>query len=120
MINLSAHSLETAKQALEALDADKILSAYAQDFLFEDVPAQLQIRGRQELREYFQGLFASPGTSFSEIRIFDGGSFAAIEWTWGGLTSKTGESFLIRGASVIELLHGKIARESIYYDAHVS
>jgi ketosteroid isomerase-like protein len=109
-------ALQEAKQALEELNLDQILSAYAEKAVFEDIPAGLRIEDRSVLRDYFEKLFASPGVDFSCIRIFDGGDFAAIEWIWSGLKRDTGESFQVKGASVIELADGKIARESIYYD----
>lgn len=109
-------ALQEAKQALEELDLDKILSAYAENAIIEDVPAGLRIADRTELRAYFEQLFTSPGINFSDVHIFEGRDFAAIEWIWSGLKRDTSKPFRVKGASVIELLGGKIARESIYYD----
>ena len=109
-------ALLVAKEALEELNLDKILSACAENAVFEDVPAGERIIGKSGLRSYFEQLFSLPGVAFSDIRIFVGGDFAALEWAWSGLKRDTGEPYRVRGASVIELREGKIARESIYYD----
>jgi steroid delta-isomerase-like uncharacterized protein len=113
---MSAKALKEAKEALEGLDADRIVNVYANEFLFEDASSKERITGRKALREYFQQLFALPQVSFSDIRIFEAGSFAAIEWTWSGVKSDTGKPYRVKGASVIELREGKISRETIYYD----
>jgi ketosteroid isomerase-like protein len=113
---MPTEALVEAKEALEELDADKILSAYAENAVFEDISAGERITDKARLRVYFERLFSLPGIAFSDIRIFDGGSFAAIEWVWSGLRRDGGGPYRVRGASVIELHAGKIARESIYYD----
>jgi len=109
-------ALREAREALEGLNVDQILLAYAQDAIFEDISAGERIVGQAGLRAYFEQLFSLPGVAFSDIRIFDGGSFAALEWVWSGLKRNTGGAYSVRGASVIELREGKIIRESIYYD----
>ena len=113
---MTTQCLLDAKEALETLNHKAILSIYAEDFLFEDVPAGLRITDRAGLEGYFSNLFSLPGVAFTDVRIFDSGDFAVLEWTWSGTHRKTGEAYHVRGVSVIELRGGKIARESIYYD----
>ena len=113
---MPAKALKEAKEALEGLDADRIVEVYSNEFLFEDSSSKAHITDRKELREYFQQLFALPGVSFSDIRIFEAESFAALEWTWSGVKGDSGEPYRVKGASVIELREGKISRETIYYD----
>ena len=108
--------LNEAKAALEGLDTDKIVSAYHDDFVFEDVPGGQRITNKTALRTYFQSLFSLPGVAFTDISIHEGETSAAIEWTWCGDKVSSPGVYRIRGASVIELREGKIARESIYYD----
>ena len=112
--------LQEAKDALEELNAEKIIEIYSAQFVFEDAPAKLLITDRKTLKEYFQRLFGLPQVSFSDIKVYEAENFAAIEWTWGGVNSTTGKSFRVRGASVIELEDGKVRRESIYYDSRPS
>ena len=113
---MSGKALKEAKEALEGLDADRIVNVYANEFLFEDSSSKECITDRKALREYFQQLFALPQVSFSDIRIFEAGSFATIEWIWSGVKRDTGKPYRVKGASVIELREGKISRETIYYD----
>jgi len=116
MRNMKSNTLLDAKQALEELDVNKLLNAYSEYAVFEDIPANLRHTDKTELRAYFEKLFSLPGVAFSDIRIFEGKEFAALEWVWSGLKPDTGKHFSIRGASVIEMRNGKIESESIYYD----
>ena len=113
---MPANLLRAAKEALEGLDTNKIVEIYAKNFLFEDTSSGEQITDREALRKYFQQLFALPQASFTDIRVYEAECFAVLEWTWGGVSSTSGEPFNVRGASVIELSDGKVIRESIYYD----
>jgi hypothetical protein len=113
---MPANVLQEAKAALEGLNTDKILEIYADRFKFEDTPSKLLITDQKKLGEYFQQLFSLPKVSFSDIRLYEAETFAAIEWTWSGVNHATGEAFRVRGASIIELESGKVRRESIYYD----
>jgi hypothetical protein len=108
--------VQEAKEALQELNTDRIIEIYAERFVFEDTPARLLISDRKTLRKYFHQLFSLPKVSFSDIKVHEAESFAAIEWTWGGVNHATGEISHVRGASVIELEGGKVRRESIYYD----
>jgi hypothetical protein len=112
---MSTHTLLDAKKALEGLNTNKILEIYADRFVFEDTTAKLLINDRKRLGEYFQQLFSMPEVSFSDIEIHEAESFAVIEWTWGGVNQATGETFHVRGASILELEDNKVRRESIYY-----
>ena len=113
---MPSKALLNAKKALEELNLEKILSIYAENAVFEDISAGQRIMDKTTLRTYFEQLFSLPGVSFSDIRILDGSNFAVIEWIWSGLKCDTGETYRVRGASVVELWKGKIVRESIYYD----
>ena len=113
---MSAKLLKVVKQALEELNVDELIELYAKNFLFEDIPFELRITDRNALKEYYRHLFSLPQASFSNIRVFEADNFAAIEWTWGGVSRTTGKPFQIQGASVIELSDGKVKRESLYYD----
>ena len=108
--------LERAKDALQHLDGDAILSAYEEPFVFEDMSSGQKIVNREDLKAYFQALFALPNVAFSDIRVYETESFAVLEWTWSGTKHSSGEGYQVRGASVIELRNGRIARETIYYD----
>lgn len=113
---MTAKVLRDAKEALERLNTNRIVEIYTDTFLFEDISLKASITDRTLLKEYFQQLFSLPGVRFSDIRIFEAENFAAIEWTWSGMSPVTGKPYQVRGASVMELSNGRVSRESIYYD----
>ncbi len=107
--------LDRARAALEGLRALEIVECYADPFLFEDAQSNERITDKDALAAYFKALFALPGVRFTDVRVLEGERSAALEWTWHG-QKRYGAAFAIRGASVIELEGGKVARETIYYD----
>ncbi len=114
--NKPANVLDRVKKALEALDADTLVSCYADNLLFEDIPSGLRITEKADLKSYYEHLFALPNVKFSDIVIYDGGDWAALEWTWSGNKRDSGVEYRVRGASIIELRGGRISRETIYFD----
>jgi len=113
---MKSAALQHAKEGLEELDTEKILSAYAEGFVFEDVPSGESISDRAQLRAYFEALFALPQVAFSEVKVYESENFAAVEWTWSSTKRSSGQAYRVKGASIIELRDGSIARESLYYD----
>ena len=113
---MTAKILLDAKRALEDRNTEKIMEIYADKFLFEDTSSMQRITTRTSLRSYFDQLFNLPGVCFSDIGIFEGNNFAAIEWTWNGLNLMSDNIYHVRGVSIMELSEGKVSRESIYYD----
>lgn len=109
-------ALHDAKEALEGLDTEKIVAAYHDNFVFEDAASAHRIADKEALRAYFRRLFTLPKVAFSEVTVYEAEAFAAIEWTWSGAKPSSGEAYRVRGASVMELRDGRIARETIYYD----
>lgn len=115
-VDVRSPALQDARVGLETRDADRVLSAYHDEFLFEDVPSSQRIANKADLRSYFESLLALPDVAFSDIRIRETQTFATIEWTWSGTVPSTGSPYRVLGASVIELRDGKIASETLYYD----
>jgi steroid delta-isomerase-like uncharacterized protein len=108
--------LQSAATAFESLEADKLVSHYADEFLFEDVPGNLRITNRERLESYYRNLFALPGVKFEVTSMFGCDDRAGMEWIWSGTTPGQGMEYRVRGASIIEIQDGRIARETIYYD----
>ena len=106
----------SAKEALEGLNADKMIECYADNFLFESPSSNERFTDRTSLKNYYQQLFSLPEVNFSDFKILDAEHFATIEWTWSGVSPVTGKPYRVRGVSVIELTDGKVSRESLYYD----
>lgn len=113
---MSADLLKRAKTALESLDVEHLLSCYAEEFIFEDIPSNEVVTHREELRAYYQRLFSLPDVQFSQVSFFLCEKRAAGEWIWSGTNPKSGAEYSVKGASIIELRDGKIGRETIYYD----
>ena len=107
-------------------DPERVLALFADDGMYEDVTSGVVVRGKEELRRYLIGAFATiPDFTFGVLRRFAAGPWAAIEWTmsgthrgdWAGMPA-TGRRFSsVRGASILELEAGKIRRQSDYWDA---
>ncbi|HSF81704.1 MAG TPA: nuclear transport factor 2 family protein [Anaerolineales bacterium] len=113
---MSTNVHEEAEKALVGLEAEKLVSLYADEFVFEDTSSKEHITNKVELKEYFKRLFSMPGVYFSDvsfIRIADRG---AGEWSWGGKSLQRGVDFTIRGASLFVLEGETIKAETIFYD----
>ncbi len=107
--------LERAKRALESGDVEALVGCYTDPCLLHDAPSGETWTTHDALASMYRRLLAPP-TVFSDVRVFEGDGWAAIEWTWSGVNRRTSVPFRIRGASVIELGEGRIARETLYYD----
>ena len=113
---MTAKVLLDGKEALEGLNADKMIECYADEFLYEALSSNDRITDRDSLKKYYQQLFSLPQVSFSDFKILDAEHFAVSEWTWSGVSPITGKQYRVRGASIIELSDGKVIRERQYYD----
>jgi len=113
---MSSQVLHKAKVALEQLNAEALTACYGEECLFEDTTSAKTIRTKKEVLEMYRRLFTLPSVRFSEVVVWEGSGWAAVEWTWSGRSQVSGTPFRIRGASVIELRGGTIARETLYYD----
>lgn len=112
---MKADVLQSAKHALESLDTNRLVSLYADDFVFEDTASNEVIISKEELRKYYHHLFALPNVKFSNVSFFHCEDRGAGEWTWSGTKSGSDAEYSIKGASIFELRDGKIRRETIYY-----
>jgi steroid delta-isomerase-like uncharacterized protein len=107
-------------------DPERVLALFADDSVYEDVTSGVVVRGKEDLRHYLVGAFATiPDFTFGVLRRFAAGPWAAIEWTmsgtstvdWAGMPA-TGRRFAsVRGTRILELEAGKIRRQSDYWDA---
>jgi hypothetical protein len=107
--------LQKAAKALTDLDAEGLVGFYAAEFVLDDASSGKRIIDKNELREYYDRLFALPEVSFTEVEFFNLGERAAGQWTWGGV-SQSGEKYAIRGASLFKLGQDGIREEILFYD----
>ena len=107
--------LKKAAKALTNLDAEGLVGLYAAEFVLDDASSGKRITDKNELREYYDRLFAMPDVSFTEVDFFSLGESAAGQWTWGGV-SQSGEKYAIRGASIFKLGKDGVREEILFYD----
>jgi steroid delta-isomerase-like uncharacterized protein len=101
-------------------DPDKIVAAYTDDIVYEDVPHGIICHGPAELRETIAGFFAADGdVKFKVVNSWVHNGHGVLEWVWRGIDKgefKTGKPFSIRGLTIFEVRDGKISRNRDYYD----
>jgi steroid delta-isomerase-like uncharacterized protein len=115
-----------AWSSAENSDPERVLALFADDCVFEDVPFGVVARGKEELRSFANRAFAAvPDFKYGLRARFAVSQWAVIEWKMSG-THKgdlpgmppTGKRFSsVRGLTILELVAGKIRRESDYWDA---
>ncbi len=101
-------------------DPDKVVAAFTEDVVYEDVTAGHISRGRAEARKWAEGAFAVIESFKIEVvsSSFHNGR-GVVEWVWSGTDKgllKTGKNFSVRGVSVFEVRRGKISRYKEFYD----
>jgi steroid delta-isomerase-like uncharacterized protein len=113
-------------RAWSSHDTERILALFTDDCVYEDVTFGVVNRGKQELRAFADGVFASvPDFTIEVTSRFGAGTWAGMEWVMSGThygdfpgMPATGKRFSsLRGATVLELQGGKIRRNSDYWDA---
>ena len=101
-------------------DPDKVVTAYTEDVVYEDVPHGIICNGRPELRATAADFFAADGdVKFEVVKSWIHGGQGVLEWVWRGVDKgefKTGKPFTVRGLSILEVRDGKISSNRDYYD----
>ena len=105
-------------------DAEKLVSFFTDDFVYEELGLGVIKHGKEEFRAFIKGFFANfPDTNFEMKSSFISGDWYCGEWVWIGTykgnapgVPAAGKRFSIRGVSVGELKEGKIKRHSDYYN----
>lgn len=104
-------------------EIDKILTLFAEDAVFEDVPMDIVARGHAEIRNLFETMFVSmPDFTMTAVSVMadeDGGS---AEWIQSGTFSgdfadleATGKRFAVRGGAMVRFAEGRISRWTDYW-----
>lgn len=112
-------------EAWDSQDVDRILSFYTEDAFYEDVPTVENgwgeaLRGHQMIRESVAQTFEDmPDLGFEFVSAAGAGSRMVVEWIMTGTHYRdyTG-NYSVRGVSVVDLVGGKVASVSDYYDAY--
>lgn len=119
-------------EAWNSRDVDRILTFYADDAVYEDVPSVTNgwaapWRGHGMIREALvDGYEAMPDMGFETVSASGAGDRMVVEWVMTGTQTgdypglpATGRSISIRGLSLLELEGGKITSQRDYYDTHL-
>jgi steroid delta-isomerase-like uncharacterized protein len=120
--NFSAEkeAIERLFAAWNSSDAEKVVAAFSDDVVYEDVAAAHLNRGSGDVRKWVSGAFAGIDNFKLEVvgsSFHEGGG--VVEWIWSGTDKglfKTGRSFSVRGVSVIQVRKGKVSSYKEYYD----
>jgi steroid delta-isomerase-like uncharacterized protein len=100
---------------------DKMLPVFTNDVFYEDVAYSEVSHGHAEFRKFAASEFeAVPDLELKLVRASVHNGHGTIEWSFSGTDKgiyKTGKKFTVRGVSVIDVRHGKIARSLDFYDS---
>ncbi len=111
-----------------ARDLDRVASRCADDFVLEDLPAGLTLRGPEGMRQWLQTwVDAAPDAHARLERIFGEGDWVATEHhgtathtgplrTPGGEIPPTGRTLDLWFSENYQLRDGKLVRMRVYYD----
>jgi steroid delta-isomerase-like uncharacterized protein len=101
-------------------DADEVVALFTHDAIYEDVSFGVVTHGSEELRAFAQGFF----DMVPDLRLDLVGSSVSeghgyIEWVLSGTdvgVFRTGRTFRVRGATVLDVRGNRISRNLDYYD----
>ena len=108
----------------QSQNLDLILSACADDFVFDESPSPEPVRGKRAFRDYLTALFDSfPDVTIEATNVAPSGDHVWAEWVMRGSHERDfmgipakGKSVNVRGASIFTVKGGKLAEERLYWD----
>jgi steroid delta-isomerase-like uncharacterized protein len=113
-------AIERLFEAWNSRDAEKVVAAFDNAAVYEDVAAGQIHNGRDEIRKWVAGAFRDIGDfKLKVVRSTYYKRGGLVEWIWSGTDKglfKTGKTFSVRGVSVIEVRRGKVSLYKEYYD----
>ena len=111
-------------EAIGRRDVRALGEHWSEDGVDDVVPIGM-LRGRQEIEEFFRGLFAAvPDLETTIVRVVANDRHAALEWRMRGTFTgepfqgidPTGKAVDMRGLDLVEVEDGKIVGNTAYYD----
>jgi steroid delta-isomerase-like uncharacterized protein len=116
----AADMFQTLVAAWNAHDTDKIAAMFTSDALYEDVTLGMKSRGSEEIRRFAKFTFdAVPDIKIELTSSFSAGGHGYSEWVLSGTDVgifKTNKKFVVRGASINDIVGDRFARNLDYYD----
>jgi steroid delta-isomerase-like uncharacterized protein len=111
-------------EAIGRRDVEALGAHWSEDGVEDLVPIGI-LRGREEIKDFFRGVFAAmPNAETSCLRVVAAETSAAVEWRMTGTfdgepfqgVDPTGKPIDVRGLDLIEIEDGLIVRNTAYYD----
>jgi steroid delta-isomerase-like uncharacterized protein len=105
-------------------EPQRIDAIFAEDAAYEDVAGAQLVRGKEAIKELLRAAYAwAPDFRVTIKSLIVADNTAATEWVSEGIQTgpigdlpASGNSFRLRGASVLTFRDGKIAKVTDYYD----
>ena len=101
-------------------DADRVAALFSADAVYEDVPTAAVSHGPVEIRAFAQFYFdAVPDLHVELVQGHLNDGHGTIEWVYSGTDVGifgTGNTFSVRGVTVLDVHGGSIRRNLDYYD----
>ena len=105
-------------------EPERIDAIFAEDAAYEDVAGAQLVRGKEAVKELLRVAYAwAPDFRVTMKSLIVAGDTATTEWVSEGIQTgpigdlpASGNSFRLRGASVLTFRDGKIAKVTDYYD----
>jgi steroid delta-isomerase-like uncharacterized protein len=111
-------------EAIGRRDVEALGAHWSEDGVEDLVPIGI-LRGREEIKDFFRGVFAAmPDAETTCLRVVAAETSAAVEWRMTGTfdgepfqgVDPTGKPIDVRGLDLIEIEDGLIVRNTAYYD----
>ncbi len=110
--------------AIGRRDVEALGAHWSEDGVEDLVPIGI-LRGREEVKDFFRGVFAAmPNAETTCLRVVAAETSAAVEWRMTGTfdgepfqgVDPTGKPIDVRGLDLIEIEDGLIVSNTAYYD----
>ncbi len=110
--------------AIGRRDVEALGAHWSKDGVEDLVPIGI-LRGREEVKDFFRGVFAAmPNAETTCLRVVAAETSAAVEWRMTGTfdgepfegVDPTGKPLDVRGLDLIEIEDGLIVSNTAYYD----
>jgi steroid delta-isomerase-like uncharacterized protein len=118
----SADLPQSLVDAWNSHDPDRILALFTDDPIYEDVAMGVANRGREAILRFLRAGAAGMDTRFALMQAVTGPDRAAFEWTMTGTSTRAEpggaatRTFTVRGASVLDIVGGRISHIRDYWD----
>ena len=109
--------LQQMVEAINATDSAALAAVYTEDGTHEDVPAGVEVRGREEIAAYVDtALGQFQDVRFTPLSARQSGDLAMLEYDLSVTDPASGRPLTYRGVLVFELDGNLIRRSADYYD----